>query len=141
MAWLGVGGERTGKSAAKRNALAHNQKAVFDQLLRSIGVKGASVEEVYIVDEDSLMALRPIYGLIFLFRWKDEGDPNGPETTCPEDIWFANQVIDNACASLALLNIVLNCEELEPHIGEHLRAFKEFTIDFAPPVLPFTLES
>lgn len=52
--------------------------------------------------------------------------------SCPEDLWFANQVIDNSCASLALLNIILNVPGLE--IGQHLTEFKNFTRDFSPPV-------
>ena len=54
--------------------------------------------------------------------------------SCPENLWFANQVIDNSCASLALLNIILNVPNLE--IGEHLTQFKQFTKDFSPPVSP-----
>ncbi|KAL9129735.1 MAG: hypothetical protein Q9217_001893 [Psora testacea] len=46
-------------------------------------------------------------------------DPTAPATT-----------ITNACASVALLNIVNNIPEIE--LGEHLKAFKEFTMDFSP---------
>ena len=34
---------------------------------------------------------RPVYGLIFLFRWMEE-DPDKQEQSCPEGVWFANQV-------------------------------------------------
>lgn len=56
------------------------------------------------------------------------------EISCPENVWFANQVIDNACASLALLNIVLNTTNLD--VGEHLIQFREFTKDLSPSVHP-----
>ena len=36
-------------------------------------------------------ASRPIYGLIFLFRWVEE-DSEKQEQSCPEGVWFANQV-------------------------------------------------
>jgi hypothetical protein len=75
---------------------------------------------------------RPVYGLIFLFQWKKEPNEEEVEMSCPENLWFANQVIDNSCASLALLNIILNVPDLE--IGEHLTQFKQFTMDFSPPV-------
>lgn len=34
---------------------------------------------------------RPVYGLIFLFKWTEE-DPDKQEQSCPEGVWFANQV-------------------------------------------------
>lgn len=90
---------------------------------------------------------RPVYGLIFLFKWLEE-DPDKQEQSCPEGVWFANQVnppsptnmilvpsndgktINNACASVALLNIVNNVPNIE--LGENLRAFKDFTASFSP---------
>lgn len=72
----------------------------------------------------------PAHGMIFLFRWKPEGTDN-VETTCPEGVWFANQVIDNACASIALLNIVFNSEV---ELSDELRSFKEFTETLTPPL-------
>lgn len=41
-----------------------------------------------------------------------------------------SQTASNACASVALLNIVNNIPDLE--LGENLQAFKEFTKDFTP---------
>lgn len=38
-----------------------------------------------------MLASKPIYGLIFLFRWRED-DANKQEATCPDGIWFANQV-------------------------------------------------
>lgn len=40
--------------------------------------------------------------------------------------------MENACASLALLNIILNIDEIE--LGDHLSQFKDFTKDFSPPL-------
>ena len=40
------------------------------------------------------------------------------------------QTINNACASVALLNIVNNVPDIE--LGESLKAFKDFTMDFSP---------
>lgn len=88
-----------------------------------------------------------MYGLIFLFKWRED-DPDKQEPSCPEGVWFANQVgdgaqplylqmiltltqtVDNACASVALLNIVNNISNAD--LGEHLRRFKEFTRTFTP---------
>ena len=43
-----------------------------------------------------------------------------------EDLYFPKQVITNACATQALLGILLNNEE-KLDIGEDLREFKSFT--------------
>ncbi|KAI4202571.1 MAG: hypothetical protein LQ350_002514 [Teloschistes chrysophthalmus] len=93
----------------------------------------------------SYLTLQPVYGLVFLFKWRAE-DPDKQEQICPEGIWFANQVrrhdyllpaaakdsqtAKDACASVALLNIVNNIPEIE--LGENLRQFKNFTTDFTP---------
>lgn len=89
---------------------------------------------------------KPVYGLIFLFHWREDNLVN-QEASCPDGLWFANQVClftllhlstlsnssqttSNACASVALLNIVNNIEGI--HLGEHLANFKDFTMPFTP---------
>ncbi|KAL8883404.1 MAG: hypothetical protein Q9192_007185 [Flavoplaca navasiana] len=107
-----------------------SEPAFFNVMLRDFGVEGVRVQEVVSLDSDMLAYLpRPVYGLIFLFKWREE-DPDKQEPSCPEGIWFANQTVNNACASVALLNIVNNVPELK--LGEHLEQFKEFTADFTP---------
>ncbi|EAW21997.1 ubiquitin C-terminal hydrolase 37 [Aspergillus fischeri NRRL 181] len=107
-----------------------SEPAIFNVMLREFGVKGVKVQEVVSLD-DELMAFlnKPVYGLIFLFRWRED-DPDKQEASCPEGLWFANQVSSNACASVALLNIVNNIEGIE--LGENLRHFREFTMPFTP---------
>lgn len=84
--------------------------------------------------------------MIYLFRWRED-DAEKQEASCPDGIWFANQVsyevvlfltvtedvsqtASNACASVALLNIVNNIPGIE--LGENLQHFKEFTMPFTP---------
>lgn len=77
----------------------------------------------------------PMYGLIFLFKWqnkKNQASPPPPVDTTAEHVFFANQVINNACATQAILSILLNRDDVE--IGQELKNFKEFTADFPPDV-------
>lgn len=45
-----------------------------------------------------------------------------------ENIFFANQTIQNACATQAILSVLLNREDLD--LGDKLREFREFTQAF-----------
>lgn len=107
-----------------------SEPALFNVMLREFGVKGVKVQEVVSLDEEMLAFLhKPVYGLIFLFRWRED-DPDKQEASCPEGLWFANQTVNNACASVALMNIVNNIEGID--LGENLRHFKDFTMPFTP---------
>lgn len=79
---------------------------------------------------------KPIYGLIFLFQFKED-DPSQQESSCPEHIWFANQTTNNACATIALLNIVMNAAEVE--IGPTLSSLKEFSSAMTPALRGYTV--
>eukprot|EP00188_Purpureofilum_apyrenoidigerum_P002099 Plantae.Rhodophyta-Purpureofilum_apyrenoidigerum.ctg22511.p1 GENE.Plantae.Rhodophyta-Purpureofilum_apyrenoidigerum.ctg22511~~Plantae.Rhodophyta-Purpureofilum_apyrenoidigerum.ctg22511.p1 ORF type:complete len:331 (-),score=98.49 Plantae.Rhodophyta-Purpureofilum_apyrenoidigerum.ctg22511:192-1184(-) len=109
---------------------------VFTELLREVGVKDVQVEELFSLGIDSLRALGDVFGIIFLFKWKvpdTEKDMMDVEASAEIDrppIFFANQVINNACATQAILSIVLNSPGLD--IGEELREFKNATVDFDP---------
>lgn len=97
---------------------------VMTELMAKLGVKGVQAEELWDLSPEGMMQIAPVHGLIFLFKWVEGSSRKAPEIVVP-DLFFAQQVIQNACATQALLNILLNCEGLE--LGEELSQFKSFT--------------
>ncbi|KAI5855224.1 ubiquitin carboxyl-terminal hydrolase [Tricharina praecox] len=113
-------------------APVESEPAIFTELIKEFGVKGVVVQDVYSTDEDTMRGFVNAHGIIFLFRHRDNEEVEGDiETTCPEGVWFANQIVENACASLAMLNILANSTA---ELGATLSAFKEFAAPLTPPM-------
>jgi len=77
----------------------------------------------------------PVYGVIFLFRYPTGEKPSDTprdgnfDFEGAENLFFAAQMIQNACGTQALLSVLLN-REGEVEIGPQLKEFKEFTSAF-----------
>uniref|UniRef100_A0A6B2L9V9 Ubiquitin carboxyl-terminal hydrolase n=1 Tax=Arcella intermedia TaxID=1963864 RepID=A0A6B2L9V9_9EUKA len=99
-------------------------------MIEGIGVKGLQVEELYVLDDAVFEEIKPIYGLVFLFKYEPSVD-NRPICDSP-DVYFAKQVVPNACATQAILSILLNSKGIS--LGPALTEFKDITRDFPPEV-------
>ncbi|KAF1966802.1 cysteine proteinase [Bimuria novae-zelandiae CBS 107.79] len=115
--------------------------AYFSVILREIGIRGVDVQELHFLDPAHLMTLPPIHGLVLLFRAREFDEAN-QEDTCPDHIWFANQMPgQNSCATLTMIHTLLNVNDPDVDIGEHMRQFKNFTQDMTPPQRGHTFAS
>ena len=98
---------------------------VFSEQIEKIGCKGISVEEIYsLEDKYMLEKMMPIYGLIFQFKWTKNPEPRECLQFYDEDLFFANQMINNACATQALLSCLMNIQDLE--MSQEQVEFKQF---------------
>ena len=112
--------------------LIESDPGVFTELIRDFGVNGLQVEELFSLDPESFDHLRPIYGLIFLFKCVSDDNTEGSivQDSRLDNIFFAKQVINNACATQAIISILMNMNEKSLELGETLQDFKTFTSSF-----------
>ena len=60
-------------------------------------------------DDELITKIQPkIFGFIFLFKWTKNNDSKEPLTMYDEDLFFARQIVNNACATQAILSVLLN---------------------------------
>lgn len=98
-------------------------------MIERMGVKGVEMAELWSMDSDLLHDLKPIYGLIFLFKWVEEIDGRAIDPDYEDrGVFFASQVITNACATQAIISVLMNRPELE--LGTELTQLREFTAGF-----------
>lgn len=131
--------------------LIESDPGCFTELIRGFGVKNVVVEELYSMAEENFQNMSPIYGLIFLFKWQKADDSKADivRDSRLERLFFAKQVINNACATQAILSVLLNAPvkktsdqgSIGVELGETLENFKEFTKDFDPNMKGLTLSN
>ncbi|GAB7356777.1 hypothetical protein MBLNU459_g7672t1 [Dothideomycetes sp. NU459] len=113
---------------------------VFTFLLENLGVTNVQFEELISLEPSLLASLSPL-GVIFLFKYRNEGRQASEPLDGKFDadaansgkVWFAAQTIQNACGTQALLSVLLNKTESDGvSLGSYLGEFKEFTGEFPP---------
>ncbi|KID72372.1 Ubiquitin carboxyl-terminal hydrolase 2 [Metarhizium brunneum] len=112
---------------------------VFTSLIENLGVKNVQFEELLTLDAAELVTLQPLYGVIFLFKYPTDrpyATPDGPldgsfDHGASEQMFFAAQTIQNACATQALLSVLMNKTE-DVDIGHQMRDFRDFTMVLPP---------
>lgn len=105
---------------------------VFTELIKGFGCKGAQVEEIWSMELENFENLKPVHGLIFLFKWQAGEEPAGSivQDSRLDHIFFAKQVINNACATQAIVSVLLNCSHPDIQLGDTLGEFREFSQSF-----------
>lgn len=92
------------------------------------------VDDLYSLEPDALAALQPIHALIFLFKWiPTTADAPLPRAGADDPDFagfFAHQVVNNACATLAVMNALGNIPLLNG--GAQLSQLLEFTQGMDP---------
>merc|ERR1712232_342231 len=129
---------------------------VFTSLIESFGVKNAEFSEIWSLDDDTLASLGSrVYGLIFLFKWQSK-DSMDSDNVCltgdnmPDGLYFAKQVTTNACATQAILSVLMNVSDAkegaenqdDPNklvLGKDLSALKQFSASFPPDLRGHTI--
>ncbi|XP_053720090.1 ubiquitin carboxyl-terminal hydrolase isozyme L5 isoform X1 [Synchiropus splendidus] len=139
--------------------LMESDPGVFTELIKGFGCRGAQVEEIWSMEPENFDNLKPVHGLIFLFKWQPGEEPAGSivQDSRLERIFFAKQVcgrgsarepilfstparacvrvcgpqvINNACATQAIVSVLLNCAHADVLLGDTLTEFREFSHSF-----------
>ncbi|KAG6044780.1 hypothetical protein E4U39_003030 [Claviceps sp. Clav50 group G5] len=113
---------------------------VFTSLIENLGVKDVQFEELLTLDPSELVTLQPIYGVIFLFKYPTDrpyASLDGPidgsfDHEASQQIFFARQTIQNACATQALLSVLMNKTSDGVEIGTQMQDFRDFAMVLPP---------
>jgi len=112
--------------------LIESDPGVFTELISEFGCKGVQVEELWSLDGEQFNNIKPVHGLIFLFKWAKDDEPCGSivQDNRLDRMFFARQVIENACATQAILSVLLNCSHDDVSLGPTLSQLKDFCAGF-----------
>ncbi|PSK38282.1 hypothetical protein C7M61_002841 [Candidozyma pseudohaemuli] len=132
------------------NTIDSDAQGVFTELVERLGVQNVQFDELYAIDKESLLAAAPVYAVVFLFKYskldreyaakKLPLDGEYDTEYADKGIFFANQTIQNACATQAVLNSLLNkLDDID--IGVELNNLRAFVAGFDPEMAGETLSN
>ncbi|OAF64132.1 hypothetical protein A3Q56_08163 [Intoshia linei] len=110
--------------------LMESDPGVFTELLKNFGVEGLQIDEPWELSYQWFEQTKYVYGIILLFKMDSNELVHGEYDKVRKDIYFSKQIAPNSCATIALLNIVMNidCEEIEK--GKIVNNIMDFTKEF-----------
>lgn len=73
-----------------------------------------------------MFCCRPVFGLIFCFKITEEKEKRETLDEYDPELFYAEQVINNACATQAILSVLMNCPHVE--VGTELQNLKDFVM-------------
>ena len=85
--------------------LIESDPGVFTELIHKFGIDTVVMEEI--IDLDSIN--KEAYGFVFLFNYK----PRSPNTVHVDNLFFAKQIVNNACATLSILHVLMNTMQVK----------------------------
>lgn len=111
--------EREANEAVDEWSPLESDSGVFRELLRQNGVRGVDVVDVYDTDtfaDDCAARGTLVLGYVLLLdkgRHQATMEPTAAASTAPDaGLWFARQIVNNACATHALLSVVMNLDRV-----------------------------
>jgi ubiquitin carboxyl-terminal hydrolase L5 len=100
-------------------------------MIASFGAKDVVVEELIALEPSMVREMGTVYGLVLLFKWT-QGVAAIPRHVVPDaKVYFAKQLVHNACATQAIINTLLN-QRGTVDLGPELDNFLTFTEEMPP---------
>ncbi|KAI5688095.1 Ubiquitin carboxylterminal hydrolase [Leishmania braziliensis] len=128
-------------SDESRWCLIESDPAVFREIVQTVGVKGVSVEDLIMLDPSILEQYENVYSLVLLFKWQSSEQASLLGTVVKDaPVFFAKQVIHNACATLAIMNTLCNYSD-QVDLGPKVQNYLSFCQDLDPEMRGSLLDS
>ncbi|ELP87367.1 ubiquitin carboxyl-terminal hydrolase isozyme L5, putative [Entamoeba invadens IP1] len=110
---------------------------IFTEMVEKLGCPNIQFKELYSLDDiETLDRIKPIEGIVLLFEYDKraltyfQSEFCGIDTKEYPDLFFAKQVVNNACATQAILSVLLNLKTID--VGSTLQQFKESAMKLSP---------